>query len=620
MPSEIVRSLVVPSLAGSVLAMLLVVFRPFTKKVFGYAWHYYIWLAVLVVMLLPVRFRLPQHEGSLAVLPIERQEQQTQTESLPQAQAAPPTVADVLALQNAESQALGWLARLLQNEMSDFLGLLWLAGAGGIFLVYLIGYLRLLEKIRKKSATISCPEIKAYSDKTISVRVCEGLASPFMLGMFRSTLILPKKELSAEQLHNILQHEMTHFKRKDILYKWFAILVKCIHWFNPVIYYVVRQINTECEISCDMAVVGRMDDDEQMGYVRTILSLLSDGPAKAIPLTTGMTGNKKILRRRFETMKKKRTTSRLMSALSGIIAAVLLTTTVFASGTMAGQLGNVISSWADAELKKAKEYGLIGIWYTFDDYQREVTRDEFCKIAEALCLQSGITLYSDGRMEEKLTDVRQIQNPEVVDMYCMGIVPSKTETQFCPNDPVTQEDAAVFLQNLFDYVNLSAFYGEHNSESTDFRFKDHGEISESARDSVYSMYQLAILRGDGSGRFCPKQNLTAEKCVILLTRLYEIIHDCYDNAEDLIYNQLQSTQLQVDNGHYPWRLDPMQTIREYADRNNLEFGEITELTETGASIDAAYTIGGTAYHVELFKPIRQNETGIWIVRRFEARS
>ena len=167
-------------------------------------------------------------------------------------------------------------------------------------------------------------------------------------------------------------------------------------------------------------------------------------------------------------IKNKKKTSKAAAVVSAILAAALLTTTVFASGVFAGQLDGAASSWADTELKKAEEYGLVGTWYTFDDYQKEITREEFCEIAEALCLQSGITLYGNGLMEEKLTDVRQNQNSEVLDMYCMGIVPSKTETQFCPNDPVTQEDAAVFLQNLFDYVNLSAFYGTYNTAAGTF--------------------------------------------------------------------------------------------------------------------------------------------------------
>ncbi len=50
-----------------------------------------------------------------------------------------------------------------------------------------------------------------YTDRKINVRVWENVASPFMTGIFRPTLILPKTELSSEQLDNMLRHEMTHF-------------------------------------------------------------------------------------------------------------------------------------------------------------------------------------------------------------------------------------------------------------------------------------------------------------------------------------------------------------------------------------------------------------------------
>ena len=46
------------SLAGSLLALIISLLRPITKKLFGYSWHYYIWLCVLLVMLMPVRFNV----------------------------------------------------------------------------------------------------------------------------------------------------------------------------------------------------------------------------------------------------------------------------------------------------------------------------------------------------------------------------------------------------------------------------------------------------------------------------------------------------------------------------------------------------------------------------------
>ncbi len=334
MLGEILRPLAVTSLAGSALTAIIVLCKPFTKRIFGYAWHYYIWLAVLLVMLLPVRFHIPQNAGSNIVYPAANRVQNQRTQVFPQPADMQWEIADHPSPQTSEPSGAVQLWQLVYDNIGGALGFLWLTGACGMLFVYMVGYLRLIAKIHRSSVPVSCSEIKEYSGKKISVRVYGGSSSPFMLGIFRPTLILPDRDLSREQLRNILLHEMTHFRRKDIIYKWLAVFVKCMHWFNPVIYYVVRQINTECEISCDLAVVGRMNEDEQMGYVHTILSLLSGNKTKAIPFTTGMTGNKKVLKRRFEEMKNKRNVSKIMSALSAALAAVLLTTTVFASGVL----------------------------------------------------------------------------------------------------------------------------------------------------------------------------------------------------------------------------------------------------------------------------------------------
>ena len=84
MLGEILRPLAVTSLAGSVLTAIIVLCKPFTKRIFGYAWHYYIWLAALLVMLLPVRFHIPQNAGSNIVYPIADQTENQRTQVFPQ--------------------------------------------------------------------------------------------------------------------------------------------------------------------------------------------------------------------------------------------------------------------------------------------------------------------------------------------------------------------------------------------------------------------------------------------------------------------------------------------------------------------------------------------------------
>ena len=335
MIGEIFKAILIMSLVGSVLAGVISLFRPITKKIFGYSWHYYIWLCVLFVMLIPVRFNINPTTAPSIITQTAQTEQTAQQTSVGN---QPETVENVIQTDTAQKpqvlqKVFGIWNRIVYNRVS-ILAWLWLIGAMLLILLNIARYISLNVKIRKNGEIISLSEIGEYTNRKINVRVWESIASPFMTGVIKPTLILPKAKLSDEQLHNILCHEMTHFKRHDILYKCFAEFVKCVHWFNPVIWYVTRQIATECEISCDIAVTKNMSDSEEMSYINTILSLLPMGKSKQLPLTTQMASSKKILKRRFIMIKNKKTTSRFMSVISAVIAVAMLSTTVFASGVL----------------------------------------------------------------------------------------------------------------------------------------------------------------------------------------------------------------------------------------------------------------------------------------------
>lgn len=334
MLGELLKALLIPSLAGTCLAAVITLAKPITKKVFGYAWHYYIWLAVLIIMVLPVRFSLPQQADAMPVA-------QTQTvQTMQPAKAVVPHTEQIPVVQTEPKPEILQTGTSLVKMVMDrkLLAYVWLMGAVGLLLINLVGYSKLMLKMRRQSEIVCCPQLAGFTKRKVTVRVWEHTSSPFMAGLIKPTLVLPAGELTEEQLNNILRHEMTHLKRHDMAYKWVAQLVKCIHWFNPVIWYVAKQINAECEISCDMAVTVGMSRDEEMRYIDTVLSLLPAGKTKQIPLTTQMTGNKKMLKRRFKMIRNKKRTSKWVSAISAALAAVLLGTTVFASGVFAGAI------------------------------------------------------------------------------------------------------------------------------------------------------------------------------------------------------------------------------------------------------------------------------------------
>ncbi len=347
MPEEILKALLITSVAGSGLALAIAIIRPLTKKVLGYAWHYYIWLAVLLVMMLPVRFSIPSSEP-MQIPGITTEQIQTVPITEVVTEETDNAKVDVLAATQPSpvKQSAKLMAGIIENRI-NILGMIWLLGMLVVLSIGAIGYIKLLHKIHKHSVIISCPKVQNYTKRRIKVRTCENLSSPFIMGIIRPTLVLPSIELTPEQLDNILKHETTHLKRNDVLYKWIVGIVKTIHWFNPLVYYISRQIDAECEISCDMAVVKNMSEEQEMGYVETILSLLAVNKTKSIPLTTGMTGNKNMLKRRFTMIRNKRTTKKLVSLLSVLLSVIMLGTTVFASGVLSASL-------TDAEDSKIK--------------------------------------------------------------------------------------------------------------------------------------------------------------------------------------------------------------------------------------------------------------------------
>ena len=334
----IFKAILITSLIGTAATLLLTIMRPITRKTFSSSWHYYMWLVVLVSMILPIRISIP--EQTQAVLNSEMVEVvQDETVIYNPIQIGEQEAFVDAGEEYHSNSKIDAISEYAQSK-AYVLAFIWLVGVVLTFAHKIIGYILFLFNLRRKSSIISCPELLKYTDRAITTRTSEEILSPLMIGTFRPTLLLPAIEMNPEQLNNVLAHETTHFKRKDIIYKWFISIVKCIHWFNPIVYYISKQADIECEISCDLAVVKDMSEEQETNYIDTILTLLATGRRKKVALTTGMTSDKKTLKRRFTMIKNKVKFSRKTVIISVVLALVVLCGTVLASGLINGKFIN----------------------------------------------------------------------------------------------------------------------------------------------------------------------------------------------------------------------------------------------------------------------------------------
>lgn len=328
---DIFKAMLITSTVGSVFATLLLLLKPITKRCFGSTWQYYSWIIVLIVMMLPVTIRLPQIAANIATdVPLNIEQTFTNESAQPEledVQQIPTLAVDTKPL----GQSTVTVLKDISFGIADVMCYFWLIGLTLILAINLIRYLIFLRAISKNSVVISCPGIDADKITTIKTNMIDA---PLMVGIFSPLLLLPNIEMSEENLNYILLHELTHYRRHDLWYKWFAMLTNTVHWFNPFTYIISKQIDQECEISCDLSVVANMDEKNKKGYMNTILIFASQTKTNTKLFTTAMANNKNQIKRRFTMIKDATKKSKITIFFSVITACIILGTSIFISGVL----------------------------------------------------------------------------------------------------------------------------------------------------------------------------------------------------------------------------------------------------------------------------------------------
>lgn len=92
--------------------------------------------------------------------------------------------------------------------------------------------------------------------------------SPFVFGILRPKIVLPFENTEK----TVFIHEMVHIKNRDTLKLMVLNIIKCIHFFNPLIYFFAKKIKLCTELCCDEEVAAVLNGDEKLEYGKNILN------------------------------------------------------------------------------------------------------------------------------------------------------------------------------------------------------------------------------------------------------------------------------------------------------------------------------------------------------------
>lgn len=94
-------------------------------------------------------------------------------------------------------------------------------------------------------------------DDDIELRLLDQLHGPVAAGIFHKVVYVPSEwnRWDEQTRTTILHHELAHHRRHDPLVRLIGSLVQTIHWFNPLVHWMMQRLALQCEQACDRQVI-----------------------------------------------------------------------------------------------------------------------------------------------------------------------------------------------------------------------------------------------------------------------------------------------------------------------------------------------------------------------------
>lgn len=344
---QVLNTILQMSLAGSILFIIICIFKPITKRKFSATWNYYMSVFTLLVFIIPILAFVKFPEFNLKVNTNQQVQTQNSVVHINKADLSKndDKDADYKAADNSQgiiedtdTQQNNFKEAVFEVIDKQSLNYVWLLGVIVFLAKEIYIYFTFDRRLKKISSVIDDESKLNILEKCkkelnikrkIVLKQCLFIKSPMITGIFNPIITIPKKNTDLQNLEIILKHELIHYKRKDLFIKIIALAANSVNWFNPIVYILRNQINMLCELSLDEQIIKNMNKTERKHYGEIILEEIEYSQNKSLSLGTSVCRSRKELEERLKKIVFFKKSHKLILSISLLIAVMFVSVSLF---------------------------------------------------------------------------------------------------------------------------------------------------------------------------------------------------------------------------------------------------------------------------------------------------
>lgn len=303
------------SIICSLFILLVRVMTPFTSKKYKRTWRYCIWVVLGIRLLIPADFSMSKSYINIDTIGKESSIENSNINFTKDNKVQKKDSGDKLTGVQYEDEKLSQNQNTnLENKAVFHESLIkilfypWIIGVIVLTIYDLICYRKVKSRMKIMSKKLEHGAIRNQFENTkksmkvfrnVEVRVCKCIQSPMVIGWCNPVLYLASQEYTEDELYYIFLHELIHVKKNHILIKFFFNMVNNIHWFNPFVYVMKKEVAKDIELLCDQEVVERINNEERKKYGEVILRCIDLRSNKEVLFSSSFSNSKKQIKERL---------------------------------------------------------------------------------------------------------------------------------------------------------------------------------------------------------------------------------------------------------------------------------------------------------------------------------